>query len=573
MGGLTVLCSFAMADVASQQALEVEIRGITGELRDNVKLMLSLYQQRNDKSLTKARIDRLYQRSRKEIAQALQPFGFFKPNISADMTEKPSVIKVVYDIDPGEGIKLTRLNVSLQGEAERDPAFVQLMTRLPLREKKILDQRAYNETKLKLQNLAASRGYFDAHFVKHKILVDLDAYESEVNIIFDSGPRYVFGTISIVATMPSKELIARYIKFKKGDYYSVDALMDLQMVLNDSDYFESVEISPLLDSRAGNEVPVEIILDPKSKRRYNLGFGYGTDTGVRGRVGLDAPIVNKRGHKFNTSLMISELRDTLTAHYLVPILNPRTDRLAYTVSYYDEETVTSKSETFVLGVGFIHARGPWRETISLKYQEETFEIGTDSGQSSLLMPGITWARIWGAGRVYTRKGASLLLDFRAASQFLLSDVDFLQGKGHAKLIRSLGEQSRFIVRGTLGANFANDFETIPSSVRFFAGGDNSVRGYRYNSLGPKNADGTVVGARAIMVASAEYEYRFLEKWAGAIFYDVGNAVDFFDEPLKRGAGIGLRWRSPVGPMRIDLAFALSDPGRPWRIHLNLGPDL
>ena len=562
-----------MADANEQTSLNLEMRGVSGELRANVELMLTLYQQRDEARLTKARIKRLYQRSFDEIKQALKPFGFFRPEILGEIKEVDSTVEVSFDIDPGEAIKLTRLNINIKGAAVNDTAFIALIDNLPLREKAILDQRAYSETKLKMQNLAASRGYFNAHFVEHKILVDLEAFESEIIIIFDSGKRYKFGEVSISASMPSVDLINRYIRFERGDYYSVNALVDLQVALNDSDYFQSVEISGLTDSIVGDEVPIKVNLEPRLKRRYNLGFGYGTDTGARGRVGLDAPIINDKGHRFNTSFMISELKDTLTAHYLVPVLDPRTDQLAYTASYNDEETESSSSESFMLGVGLIHARGSWRETISLKYQEERFEVGEDTGQSTLLMPGITWTRIWGKERIYTRKGASLSLDLRAASQFLLSDVDFVEGKAHAKLIRSFGTSSRFIARGTLGANFANDFETIPSSVRFFAGGDNSVRGYKYNSLGPQDAGGTVIGGRAIMVASVEYEHKLLEKWGAAIFYDIGNALDFFDEPLKRGAGVGIRWKSPVGPMRLDLAFALSDPGTPWRIHLNLGPDL
>ena len=110
-------------------------------------------------------------------------------------------------------------------------------------------------------------------------------------------------------------------------------------------------------------------------------------------------------------------------------------------------------------------------------------------------------------------------------------------------------------------------------MRFFTGGAQSVRGYAYQSLGPVDANGEVTGGKYLVVGSIEFEHSFKNKWGVAAFYDVGNAINDISDDLKKGTGIGVRWKSPVGPVRIDLASAISLEGNPWRIHITIGPDL
>ena len=566
--------------VQAEQRVEVKVKGVSGELKDNVLLMLSIFQQQAEPALNEKRIKRLYDRSIDEIKEALKPFGYFNPKITHEINKQEIPWIISYQIELNNPIRVTELDIKILGDGTSDKTFEKLISSMPLKKGDVLDQRAYNEFKLKLQNTAASRGYLKAEFIQHKILVDLDSYQSKIVLHFDTDTRIKFGEVKITASQPSHHLIKKYIKFGKGDYYSVEALVDLQNTLNDTDYFTSVEVTPLMDEIRGSEVPVAINLVPRTKRRYSVGFGFGTDTGARARVGLDIPLVNDKGHRFDTSLLNSELKDSFNAHYRIPVLNPRTDELAYRVAYSDEDTTTATSDVLTLGVGLIHARGLWHETLSVVYQDERFEVSNDSGRSTLLMPSVSWTRVWAKERIYTRNGMSLVLDLKGASQILFSDVDFIQGKAYSKLIRSIGRKGRVLARGTLGAIWTNEFGDIPSSIRFFAGGDNSVRGYKYNSLGPKEGkDGNVIGGKGLIAASVEYEHNIFTDWDVAIFYDIGNAVeDFdavndFDEVLKKGAGVGVRWKSPIGPMRIDLAYALSEKDKPWQIHLNIGPDL
>jgi translocation and assembly module TamA len=145
------------------------------------------------------------------------------------------------------------------------------------------------------------------------------------------------------------------------------------------------------------------------------------------------------------------------------------------------------------------------------------------------------------------------------------------------VIRQFWQPGRIIARGDFGYTAVDllhgEFNDLPPSIRFFAGGDRSVRGYDYHVLGPTNAQNLVIGGKNLLVGSLEYEHRLLEKWSVATFYDVGNAFNDFSEPIKHSVGIGLRWQSPVGLIRVDVATALKEEGNPIRLHVMVGPDL
>jgi translocation and assembly module TamA len=190
--------------------------------------------------------------------------------------------------------------------------------------------------------------------------------------------------------------------------------------------------------------------------------------------------------------------------------------------------------------------------------------------------GLTYAKA--DDRIYTTHGQKIQLNLRGAQKGLGSNTSFLQGQLNGIFIRQLTERGRIILRGEVGMTtipsfLEGEFDQLPPSIRFFAGGDHSVRGYDYKSLGPKNVEGDVIGGKNLLAGSVEYEHRLFDKWGVAAFYDVGNAFDGVSAPLKHGAGVGVRWLSPVGAVRIDVAVALSEEDSyPLRLHITVGPD-
>ena len=369
------------------------------------------------------------------------------------------------------------------------------------------------------------------------------------------------------------DLLQRYIPFKKGSPYNLNEVIALQHALNDSDFFRVVEISPGLPQPESKEIPINIRLTPQNRHRYGFGIGYGSDTGARTKVSWDMPRINKKGHRLNTEAKVAENGYSINANYRVPVLDPRTDQMVYSAAIVNEITDTTESTIRSIGASLNRSHGKWRETVELNYQQEKYVIADVEGKSDLLMPGVKWNRTWGDNFIYAVDGLRFDIGMRGAIEQLLSDTDFFQMSGGVKTISSFGQHNRFIARGRLGAIWTDKFEQLPASIRFFAGGAQSVRGYAYQSLGPVDTNGNVVGGRYLMVGSLEFERSLNEKWGVAIFYDAGNAIDNLDDKLERGAGLGVRWKSPIGPVRIDIANAVSRDDHPWRLHINIGPDL
>ncbi len=567
---LACLCSAALF---AQDKISVEVRGIEKPLEDNVRLFLSIEQQKDHALMSEGRLRRLHRKAPQEIAKALQPFGYYRPVIETQLTQSSSGDwQAIYTIESGPPLLVSKFDFALSREMSDDLEFRSLTATLPLRKGDAFTHLKYEEIKASLARLAAERGYFDARFIEHRIEIDLDAYEARIYLHYYGGARYHFGEVLLVQEVLEPELLQRYIPFEKGSPYTLNQLLGLQQALNDSDYFRTVEVSPGEPQLDSMEIPVAVMLTPRNRHRYRFGLGYGTDTGARTKFGWEIPRLNRRGHRINTETQISERGYSLSTHYRVPVLNPRTDQIVYSAGVVNEETDTSDSTVRTVGISLNRSRSQWRESVSLNYQQETFTIADDSGRSTLLIPGISWSRNWGRNFIHVLDGVHFDIGFRGASKNLVSDTDFFQLQGGVKTIKSLGRRNRVILRGRLGATWTDDFHQLPSSVRFFAGGAQSVRGYKYQSLGPVDSSGKVIGGKHLMVGSIEFEHRLTSKWSVAVFYDGGNAIDDISEKLERGAGLGVRWQSPVGPVRFDMATDVSRGSHNWEPHINIGPD-
>jgi len=553
--------------------MSVTVLGIDDDLKKNVIAYLSIERQKNHPDLTLSLIKQLHKKAPEEIRRALQPFGYYHPEIQADLLQENSEWHAIYKIDSGRPVIIEDIDLSIKGAGAEDDRIKELGQKLPLKKGDVLNHERFEEAKQKLHDRAVRFGYLKAEMISGRVDVYPENNSASVTLHFDTGPQYHFGDVEFIQDTFDPEFLSRLIPFRRGDSYSLSQLILLQNSLYDSDLFDSVEVILLTDKLEGLEVPIQVKLIPRKRHKYTFGLGFGTDTGFRGSLGWEDRRVNKSGHRFKTGLRISDIRSSITAEYLMPIKNPRTDSLVLKSGWLKEDTETSESEKFFSEIRYIHMRNNWKETIYTNYEQETFEIGEDSGQSSLVIPGISWTRISADNLLTSRQGSRIFLDISGAHEAVLSDTSFLQLRTQIKHIQGLTSLSRLIIRGEGGATLVDKFDELPPSIRFFTGGDNSIRGYAYDSLGPENEEGTVIGGRYLMVGSIEFEHSIINKWSAAVFYDVGNAVDDFSDSLKQGAGFGLRWASPVGPFRLDLAFPLDKADKSWRLHFNIGPDL
>jgi translocation and assembly module TamA len=215
----------------------------------------------------------------------------------------------------------------------------------------------------------------------------------------------------------------------------------------------------------------------------------------------------------------------------------------------------------------------WTRTDLLSLTVEDFDIGSLSGRSRLLSPGVEWIRLDADDAIRPDRGSRLNLELRGTSDALGSDTSFLQLTVSGKWIWPMLQSSRLLVRSEVGRVWFNEFDELPPSVRYFAGGDHSVRGYDFETLGAFNELGEVIGGSRIFTASIEFEKQVRPGWSIAFFSDVGNAFIDSGANLNSSAGLGARWRSPLGPVRIDLAKPHDGVDRDVRLHITLGPDL
>lgn len=565
-----------LAPCAARAAtLEVNVEGIEGAMRENILRALTIYQERSRNDLSEARIRRLHTAASDEIREAVKPFGYYQPAIDAslqfDRTEDHWTAR--YSVSSGPRVRLTDVQILLRGQGAADPVLKNAVKNFPLARGDALDQAMYEQGKSRIQLLASERGYFDLRLTRHEIRLDLQTYSADIFLDIDTGERYRFGEVTVDQDLLTPELLQRYVRIGPGTPYSTQALIDIQNALITSNYFSDVRIDADPKQAKDHVIPVTLKLTPRPQNKYTFGLGYGTDTGPRGQIGWERYYLNPEGHHTRIDLRGSEVDRSLTAGYFIPIRNPRTDQLAFTGGFEETDTDTATSSTRRLAASRTTVRGYLLETMSLTHQLERFNVGGQTGKTTLVLPGVSWTYYVGDQRIYTRSGVRATLDVRGAAETLGSDVSMRQARFQVRAIFPVASFGRMITRLDVARTSVNNFAQLPATLRFFAGGDQSVRGYAYNTLGPVDALGNVVGGPHLLVGSVEYEQQLSGKWSAAIFFDEGNALNTFRDPLKRGAGVGLRWRTPVGQIRVDIAEALSEPDHRRRLHITFGPDL
>jgi len=553
--------------------VEIIVEGVKGDVHRNIISLLSINQQKSISSLSDERIKRLYKKGKKEIGLALQPFGFYKAEIKSELTRITGGWKIRYIINPGSPVLISSVVLKIDGEAKNDIEFDAFQRKLPIVSGDQLNHTQYEDVKNTLLNLAAERGYFDTKFLRNEIRLDLSNNTAQINLHVDTGLRYYFGRILFTQTAFSDEFLQRFVPFKENEPYTLEKFLKLENQLNDSDYFNKVDVRLKRDLATELTIPIEVVLESRKRTRYTAGFGFGTDTGTRIRLGVERRRINKFGHKANTEITTSKILDSVAIRYIIPLKKPQSDQLVISTSWQEEDVNDVKSTKKSVSISHTHLSRYWQKTYFISYELDKFIIGTDRDESTLVMPGLNWTHIRADDRINTTFGNRFVVEIRGGAETLGSSSSFLQTRLGTKLIRKIFSTGRILARGDIGYSDVMDFNELPPSARFFTGGDQSVRGYGFNTLGPVDASGVVVGGKHLLVGSLEYEYSHDENWRSAVFYDIGNAMDRFSDRLKRGAGVGVRYKSVIGLFRLDLASALSKSGNPWRFHLSIGLDL
>ena len=565
--------SHLVAQQSAEVKLSVQISGIDGELKQNVEALAGIFTAARSKTVRPGHVYRLFENAPEEIERALQPFGFYHPTIESSLDVESSPWRATFVVDSGPPTLVDRLDIRVIGEAEGDSAFQAALARLPLAEGDTLYHPAYERAKTSLELLAADRGYLDAVWDSSFIRVDREQNRSEIVLHMTTGPRFRFGAVSIDHEWVDLDILEPHIEFQAGDPFDTSYLRDLQSALSSTTYFANVEIVPRRDL-ADDElrVPIEIHATARRTQRWEVGVGYGTDTGPRIRLATEFRRLNRRGHFADGDVRLSTTEQSITARYNIPVGFPNPSLWSVTGRYGNIEWVTSKTRQGFVGLSYAHLRGDVREVLSVRYQNDDFQVAADTGVSHLTQPIAAWSFSQADNRLYATRGIGGVLEMRGALDGFGSTATFFRAWTSLKTIRQLAPKIRGILGGDIGWMVTEQFRELPPSIRFFAGGDRSIRGYDYQSLGPVNENGDVTGGNSLLVGSVELEYRFLKNWAAAVFFDAGNAFWDFKGKIATGTGFGARWISPVGMVRVDVGFGLQKEGNPVRLHLSIGPD-
>jgi translocation and assembly module TamA len=549
--------------------VNVQIEGVEGALAENVRGYLGDPPDVDDERSARAYGRRAVQRA----TLALQALGHYRAEISRQLVRTGDAWTLRLDIRPGPPVRLRTVDIDITGEGADNAMLERVVAEAPLAPGQPLNHGDYESTRNALRNAAVNQGFFDYELQRHEVRVNPEEGWADVFLTLRTGPRYRLGEVRFSDTPMQQDLLERLVPFEPGTPYELRLVGDLSSNLNESGYFESVRVLPQRDDAENLLIPVSANLTVREKNSVGLGLGYSTDEGPRGRISWDRPRHNSAGHKLFTDLRISGVRQAVTSRYQIPLDEPLNDTVEFSVGYVREDLEDTFSRQLVAGVKRTQVfNDGWRRIQSLRVLDETFEQADQRGRSVLVLPGLAFSRTRSRGGVDPYWGDTQSAALEIAHEDLLSDASLARLTLRSAWLRRLAPRHLVLLRAEAGAVFTDDFERVPPSLRFFAGGDRSVRGFGYQELAPEDEDGELLGGKYLLAAGIEYNFTVVPKWRAALFVDAGNA---FSDPSEFepavGTGFGVRWVSPVGPVRVDFAFGVSEPDVPFRLHVSVGP--
>ncbi|WP_461518710.1 autotransporter assembly complex protein TamA [Porticoccus sp.] len=567
---LSAILLFCCRDALAQPHPTVTIDNVPEPVADNIRQHLSLSDEQCQ--ISARRRQTLTSTAADKVRTAMQALGYYQATWEIQPLTTDSCWGLAINVEPGPPVMLDQVEVSLSGEAETDTRFIRLIERMSPQMGEQLNHGRYDSLKTALLKLAQQRGYAEAQFTRQQLLINVAESQADIFLSFSSGPRYRFGPLQLDQNIFDEAFLKRFVPFENDTPFNASLLGQFQQVLINTRYFDQVSVTPLTPDSTAKLIPVRVVLTPGARYSTSLGIGIATDTGPRTSVAFRNNRANQQGHRYGADAQLSSLLYNVNMDYQIPLDKPASELLTLKGGWEKEDTDSAKSETWVAGISHTKTqKNQWIRSLDLVYQVESFEVADEEHDSELIIPGIGWQRSWMDNPVHPNRGWRLQFSLRGAEESLGSDISFLQLRGAGKYIYPL-MGGRLLGRLDAGSSAVNHFEEMPATLRFFAGGDNSVRGYDYEELGPTNNAGEVLGGRHLLATSLEYDYPIYKDYSLAVFYDAGNAFDTGNFTLKSSMGVGVRWRSPLGPIRVDIAFP-EDSDETFRLHLSMGPDL
>lgn len=563
-----LLISLLVWSAVSQAELVVNVKPANNNVRDNIRAFVGPVEATDYQSMS-----RMARPSREQAIAAARALGYYDVTVTPKVTGPEDNPTLRLNVTLGDPVRLRNVDVDIEGAGEGTDPF-----NLPLTEAlepgAVLNHGNYESLKSLISNQALRYGYFSGEFTESKLLVNPKEQYADISLRYNTGERYTLGDVQFSDTPFDDDLLERIVLFEPGRAYNADILAELNRDLLASGYFEGVQVSAPVEEADGTRIPIRVNLTAREPNSLGFGAGYSTDVGARVMVDWTQHYVNPRGHSRGAELELSGPRQEVSAYYQIPMTPPQSSNVRLFVGVLSDNV--EDVDTLKATAGGLYQKrlaNGWERGIGLRMEQERFSVGDDEGTSTLLLPSISFAKTHSTGGVDPRRGYSLQFGLQGAKEGLLSDIDLIHATAGARGLYTIWDKHRLLARAQLGALSSSDYSSVPPTLRFFAGGDQSVRGYGYRTLSPVDETGDYIGGRYLVAGSVEYQYEFIDKWRAAVFVDHGNAVDSLSDPLETSAGFGIRWVSPVGPIRVDIAQSLSDSDEGFRIHFAMGPEL
>lgn len=561
---LRVISSFILFFMLANLCIAAEhiyfkIQGVDQTVEQNIQKRLSILK----KSTQFLGTNQLAQLGISEIRQAMQPFGYFKPIIYSAISAQSGSVIITYQIKPGPAVIISTIDIKLLGPGKDNFKLIAYVKNFPLKTGDVFVTPQYDKAKEDLFNIANNEGYIKNYLAENKIYINLKTDKASIVLHLQTGSLYHFGKITFSKSPYSEAFLQRFMAFKHDEHFSNQKLVDLQQKMSESSYFQQVQITPNFDQAIDNKVPVNVdVLAPKSQQ-YNIGIGYGTLMGPRLTAGVDLRRLNDSGHHFDAQLKLSSVLSGIAGKYYIPGHNPLTDQWIIGANYQRFLPDSGSSTSGTVSVGYLKKINHWQAGIDLNYLVERYKVNDDLQEiNKLLYPNFTLYYVKTDDLLYPHEGRLFNLILRGASEAFYSSTNFFQGQLTGKYLFSPTSFSQFVLRGSAGYTVVHDIKNLPLSMRFFAGGNNSIRGYKDSSIGP---------GRYLKTGSIEYRNHIVGNWTGALFYDLGTAADHWSAPMHHSEGVGTIYQSLIGPVRVYVAKAL-DRSKPYSFEFSIGPE-
>ncbi len=569
---------FLAQPLQAAEPVEIVVSGVEDDVLKNVQESLVL----PAGLVREGKVDRLWlerfaRQADGKTRTALEPFGYYNAQVTITVEAVGETYRLLVKVIAGEPVRLSEVKVSLAGPGSTERRLSRRVAAFPLKKGDVLLHQNYEEAKAGLKSRAQELGYLDADFTRHEIRIEKTATTATIELFMETGEKYYFGATRIEGAPDYPDsFLRRHLAYKSGEVFSYPQLGETQRNFTDSERFKEVVVTPEKEAAEAFKVPVTVHLQQGPRISLRPGIGYGTDTGARFTLNYRDLNMFHLGHELYSQLFVAERLQGLVTGYIVPSPTDVRSSTSLQLNLQREETDVYLSRILSLELARNHSFDKGRlGTAYVRAQYEDYTVGDENSTARLLLPGLRFSHNRYDNPIRPRRGYRYGLELRGTHQFLGSDTALVQilaeGSHLQRLPWRLSLHTRAKAATTL---FSDPLRDIPPSLRFFTGGDQSVRGYSYKSLGPRDASGRVVGGRQLLVGSIELERALFKDWGVSVFYDVGNSfTSFSNVSLYQGAGVGLHYYTSVGALNLSVARPVGVDNPSIHVHFSVGFEL